>query len=622
MSSGKRGKVSGFLKGARSFRVPKEFTSLAIKSFLNSLDCARALTVWILYESGEHEQLAQLEFNPLDYLDSDSLGDAYAATKFLSKYKGLTLSFDPTQRAFEKFNLVEAQCKQTNLNFLNLSRHPSYRGDAVWLHNAVIRKIDKILGEFDVEEVFRLPDWGPGATTLIKRRDASSAEKFQLEAGITRDLLDLVPLPLLREVYPRWGERLVNGKKFPIIQRGNKVFTVSKDATIDRVAATEPGINLWFQKAFGSIIRQRLLRVGIDLLHQDVNQRLAFVGSKYLTLATADLSSASDSLTVNVARELLPPRWFTALDICRSHYGNVNGSWVWWEKFSSMGNGFTFPLESLIFYAVAKCCAEFMHVDGNVSVYGDDVILPTPSFTLFSQMMNFYGFTVNMKKSHFASSFRESCGAHYFCGIDVKPIYLKDKLTSVLTVYRLANAVRRFAFRRNFRISCDSRLRSTFDLLVSKVPKALRLRIPEGFGDGGFISCLDEATPNVVRHEYPTQEWEGYKVTHLTEVRPPYEEIREGYLLASLWDLSKRDSIIHGGFGNVPSILVATGNIRREALRLIALNFKSFERPDEAFGGNRVPTGPSQTIVARSIARRWFDLGPWESFPRLPYRSG
>jgi len=467
----------------------------------------------------------------------------------------------------------------------------------VWLHNAVIRKIDTILGDYESSEFFSLPDWGPGASTLIKRRDASAAVKFQKETGITRDLYSLVPTELMEKMYPLWTQHLKEQGEYPHFQVGNKVITVPKDAKTNRVIAVEPGINLWFQKALGDMIGTRLRRVGIDLRYQSRNQALAKICSKDGSLATVDLSSASDSISRSVVEALLPPSWFSLLDSSRSHYGALKDRTVLWEKFSSMGNGFTFQLESLIFYAIAKSCTEYIGSDLSVSAYGDDVILPTSAFGMFSEMMAFYGFRVNMKKSHFSGLFRESCGAHYFSGIDVKPVYLKDTLTSIQSVYRFANAVRRMA-RRWCSYGCDSSLRPVFDHLVAKVPKAFRFRLPESLGDGGFISNLDECTPVRARDDRRSRfiGWEGWIVYHVQEIAKSYQEDRIGYELAELWRLSKR------GEGSIPfrerrSTLQAVGD-------LTALDF-------EGLGRNSVPLHRVKTKVTESVVSQWGDLGPW-----------
>ena len=611
MSSKKYG--GRFHKGIASYRAPEGVQSSAITSFLSALDCPRSLTALILFREGEHEQLAKLEFNPKDYNSLVDLRSAYAATKFLSKFKGLTLNYDLDSVALKKFDEFEFLCKQTNSRFKNLALDPLFKGRAVWLHNAVIRKIAKILGEFSADEIFAMPNWGPGASTLIKRRDASPAKKFRCETGITRDLYSLIPWETLREAYPLWASQLVDAG-FPTFQVGNKVITVPKDATTNRVIAVEPGINLWFQKSIGDMIGNRLRRYGVDLRYQSRNQELARKGSISSDLATIDLSSASDSIARSVVEELLPQRWFVLLDACRSHYGSRSGTLLKWEKFSSMGNGFTFQLESLIFYAVASCCADYLSISSSdVSAYGDDVILPSACFDLFAEMMGFYGFRVNEKKSHVDSSFRESCGAHFFSGTDVKPIYLKDRVDSVPAIYRLANAVRRYAHKRYSRLACDADFRATFELLLKSVPVAFRFRIPEGLGDGGFISNFDEASPSRARKGIGVgYQPAPYLVPNVVEVSKTYYDDTIGYLLAGLWRLHADVNLDFGFREHVASVVLRQaerpGDERRTRLKAIA----SFLSTSDVSGYNSVPlNGRTKFKVVNSLVQQWYDLGPW-----------
>jgi len=591
MSSKKYGKFGQkFLKGASGFRVSPEKSISAIEKYLSSLDCPRSLAVWMMFINNEHAQIADLEFDPLHYNSVGELRDAYAATKFFSKFSKLKLDRDLDLEALKKFSEFEDLCKLTNTRFKDLSRDPSYRGHVVWLHNAVIRKIDKILGEFSPEDFFSMPDWGPGASTVVRRRDASSAVKFQNETGITRDLYALISGRPFEVSYPHWDAFLKQRAEYPRFEVGNRVVTVPKDAKANRVIAIEPGFNCFFQKSVGDMIGSRLRRVGIDLRYQSVNQRFAKRGSRDQSIATVDMSSASDSISHAVVEALLPPRWFEVLDVCRCQYGTLNGRTVRWNKFSSMGNGFTFQLETLIFYAIAACCVEYQRSDLSlVSVYGDDIIIPTNTFDMFSEIVEFYGFRVNRKKSHFGSTFRESCGVHFFSGFDVTPIYLKDRLSTITSVYRFANAIRRYAARRMNYMACDSSLRPAFDHLVSITPRALRLRIPDTLGDGGFISNFDEAHPTRARHGI-----EGYRIQHLVDRGLTHDVDYTGYLLAEYWRLSKRDQKV----GHESPSTLETTSIRRND-------------DAEGSGRNSVPLHGTRLAVARSVVDGWSHLGPW-----------
>jgi hypothetical protein len=284
-----------------------------------------------------------------------------------------------------------------------------------------------------------------------------------------------------------------------------------------------------------------------------------------------------------------------------------------------MGNGFTFQLESLIFFAVALCCAEYHHLDtSQVSAYGDDVIIPTACLESFAEMLDFYGFVLNKKKSHSDSMFRESCGAHFFSGRDVKPIYLKGKVTSVPAVYRLANAIRRQAHRHNNRYGCDVRFRAVFDLLVASVPKSLRFRIPNDLGDGGFISNFDEASPSRARHGL-----EGFRVVNVVDVSKTYEDETIGYLLAALWSLRDNRDLDFGFREHVANVLldrpIRAGREAHTRLKAITSfiepkgQVRQIGEPSPSLERYNAVSLHGRTRYKRvnSLVQRWYDLGPW-----------
>ena len=532
----RQGRKSEQVSLARNFRVPHSVTDEVAFDFLSSLDCPRSLTVYLLYVNREFDQLVDLDIDPIHFLDGECFRDAYIATNFLAKASFLDTSVSKYDAAVSKFLKFEEQCKSTNNRFRNLVSDPSFKGQNASILHGMVRKIQGILGDFSGEEFVESANWGPGVSTLLKGAHVSDVNKFQSDFGITRDLYSFVG-PWFPLAYPLWADHLESeiGPDMFILQEGNEVVTVPKNSKTDRVIAIEPGINLWFQKSIGTMLRRRLLREGIDLNSQLRNQQLAYQGSKSDRLATVDFSSASDSIARELVREVLPPRWYSLCDATRSKIGCLDGTKFQWNKFSSMGNGFTFELESLIFYAAAVSVCEHLHqpVD-DISVYGDDVIIPRDAYQLFSSFCAFLGFTVNPKKSFSSGYFRESCGSHYFDGLCCKPLYLKERLHNVQTIYKLANGIRRLAHRECHYRNCAIRWMVVFDRLIRRVPSRLRLRIPEGVGDGGFIGNFDEATPSLAAHGY-----EGYLVSALVESGEKSPEVETvGLLLARLWNRS------------------------------------------------------------------------------------
>jgi hypothetical protein len=567
MSSKKRSKA--LVKQSLDFRVPEGVTLSAIQEALVGLDCPRSLAVSIIIRD-DPIQLKTLDFNPLHYDSLVRCRDAYAATKLVSKANFLKSGVDTQKAALTKFFLMEELCKQTNRRLGHLAFDPLYKGPNVWLLNAFTRKIASVLVGYSPEELFDEANWGPGVTTRIKGVMATATNKFQFETGITRDLYYLVSrcLPV---AYPAWGDHLEKSG-YPTFDIGNQVVTVPKDAFTDRVIAVEPGINLWFQKAIGSMIRRRLLCHGIDLNSQERNQQLARSGSKDSVLATIDFSSASDTISKVLIRECFPSHWYELMDSGRSHFGLIDAKPVLWEKFSSMGNGFTFELESLIFYAAAYSVCKFLKLENAViSVYGDDVILPSSAVDLFSSFCEFLGFKLNVDKSYFGSvAFRESCGAHFYDGVDIKPIFLKKIAQNLFELYRQANAIRRWAHTRCNKIGCDAALKRSWLTLFREVPRCFRIYGPDGKGDGFILGNLDEATPVVAGTRESSYQWEGYYIWQFTHVGKTRRSEEVGLLLDRLRNRSTKE-----------------------------------------YGNNYTLRGQTRVSLMQTLVEQWYDLGPW-----------
>lgn len=540
-------------KGLPSFRLDASVTDEVIYSYYRALDCPRSLACKILYESGEHEQLANLVCRPEDYADAFSFRDAYQATHFLRKATFLKVKSDPKLVALEKFEESEAICKETN----RVWRSRRFEnGDWNMIHR-VSRKITSILDYSpNIDRWLDRSSWGPGASLSIKKREASGFKKYRDERGITIDARCLIPL--LDAAYPCFYGRMYQ------LELGDRVVVVPKDATQDRVILIQPGFNLWLQKGCGELIRQKLRFCGLDLnVAPERHHEFARLGSKYQHLSTLDLKSASDRLAIEPLREVLPPDWFKLLDLLRSKRSCDGRPW---EKFSSMGNGFTFELETLVFYSIALCVCEKLSIQtSDVSVFGDDVIIPTAAVDLFRHTLGIFGFQVNEKKSFSSSPFRESCGSHFYDGVDCKPIFLKERISDVFNAYKVYNNVRHLAHRRNSNYGCDSRFRRTCRLIENSIPESLRLRIPFGFGEVGLISNFDEARPAKARDG-----WQGFVFKTLSRIPLSFATEEPALLWVRLTEHSDRE--------------------RRNFVDLKAR---------------------TKVRLTRTYAKEWYNLGPW-----------
>lgn len=420
--------------------------------------------------------LAVCKFD-FDYSSMDA-HDAYHARQvlaFFSKRRDLVLAgVDKRQVALDKFRESELKCLETNNIFKGwASGRISFPPDICSVFHRAQCIIARILGDVPSLESLKL-GFGPGATTQTKRKISSARSKLGQGFCCSEDLLPIAS-QLLAEM-PAWSVPLElqdtdEAASVRIDIHPCKLSFVPKTALTDRGICTEPSLNVMFQRGVGKQIADRLLRFGVDLRDQSLNKDLARQGSITGALATLDLSSASDLIATEVVYNLLPIDWFFFLSYGRSSRCDVDGEVVKLQKFSSMGNGFTFPLESLIFYAIAKACCE---KDDVVSVYGDDIIVPTSRVNLVMKALEYAGFTINVDKSCISGPFRESCGGDYLLGIDIRPFYLRDKLSGQ-SAFMLHN----YYARRG--------LSEAADLILGIINSSLETWGPDGYGDGHLV---------------------------------------------------------------------------------------------------------------------------------------
>jgi len=449
-----------------------------------------------------------------NYTDTFSFKQDYLAWNLLRKNASLRTGINTHEVALQKMELSESVCAVTNRKWRDLM---AFKPSDLHLVSQVQRKILSIIdSDFTPEELWEGSSWGPGATLEIKSRNASSFLKYRDEHGITPDAFNFIRHHF-DEVYPH-----LKGRIF-CLEPGDRVITVRKDATTDRVIKIQPGWNIFFQKGLGKILRLRLKRYGLDLDHQAVkdNQDRARRGSTNGFWATTDLTSASDRLAIEPLRHVLPDAWFQALDLFRCK-SSLDGRR--WNGFSAMGNGFTFELESLLFYAISTVICENHGYDRRfASVFGDDIVTPASLQTSLQEALSLFGFEVNTKKTFSAGDFRESCGSHYVKGIDCKPYYIKDSFRSVEDLYKAHNSVIRLSRRVSYR---DARYLDAARAIKRSVPKALRHKTPVDFGDIGFHSNFEEALPIVTSEK-------GYALYHFTAIhlRPIKWETEEPELL-------------------------------------------------------------------------------------------
>lgn len=220
-----------------------------------------------------------------------------------------------------------------------------------------------------------------------------------------------------------------------------KVVLVPKTMKSPRIIAEEPVHMQYVQQGIHHLFVEELSsgRYGnIAPLFfwdsQEANRSLARKGSLDGSLATIDLSEASDRVHHLLARALFRRHRFLGdcVMAARSQKAQLpDGTVVPLNKFASMGSSLCFPIESMVFLTIAVM-GMFGYETGNVvprfnphdlidhvRVYGDDIIVPCDSAPSVIRLLETFGLKVNVDKTFTAGPFRESCGSDWFCGEDV-----------------------------------------------------------------------------------------------------------------------------------------------------------------------------------------------------------
>jgi len=480
---------------------PTKLVRDAFFALCKGVDTPVSLGAWLRYKYGEHQDLANYQIKPEDYCNATAFHNDYIVTSYLRKYQGLETDVDLEAVALRAFKRAEEACLEFNRT--NKGRATSPRGASLEVGGifATAQKlIARVLGKYDTRKWLPHCKMGPGATASLKGSQATLVDKMlQQPLEVTRTAMPYLKAYMLSN--PTWlrargidaeGPCCILDSEFYVV-KGGRLLVVPKNAKTGRTIHCEPTGNVFLQLGMGRYIRSVLRKVGIDLNTQQINQSWAELAYE-LGLATVDLSMASDMLAKKLIVMLLPEDWVQALSDLRSGWYFSQGEWHLFHKWSSMGNGYTFELESLIFWALSKAVAMHTGSGFSPSVFGDDIIVSAGDYKLLVEVLETAGCQVNLDKSFASGPFYESCGVHYFHGFDVTPIHLEEVPRDEPEVYVMANAIHRLAIRRCDGVARDAIFRGALLAVERVVPRPAFL--PYGNeGDFGFLRPIGELDP-------------------------------------------------------------------------------------------------------------------------------
>jgi hypothetical protein len=346
---------------------------------------------------------------------------------FFSKNTSL-VSADGEETAASTFFRMEERCALTNARLMRFAAHAERY--PLWLQNAIgdmQSDIAALLGPIDVylNELPQLVRLTSGATVTTSRQQSRRDLKLRRKVTVTPGCA-----PLLKTLLAHLG--LEEGVRLQYVDH-NRLEFVPKNWKTKRTIACEATGNLVCQLTYDSFAKSCLKAWRVDLSHgQSTNSAKAKLGSIDGGEATVDFESASDCTAARAVELLWPSDWYQLLMRMRSPWykltyrtkdRGVEQVHAPYHKFSSMGNGTTFTIETTIFAAAARAVGS-----KTFAVYGDDVVIERKLAPRFMRLCKFLGFHINREKTHWLASdgFRESCGEDYYKGVLITPFYLRN----------------------------------------------------------------------------------------------------------------------------------------------------------------------------------------------------
>jgi len=241
-----------------------------------------------------------------------------------------------------------------------------------------------------------------------------------------------------------------------------KLIDVPKDTRGPRLICVHPAESIWIQQGLRLELERSINlerdcsgpwpRGRIRFDDQSVNGKIALLSSKSRRYATIDMKEASDRISETLVQVLFG-RKYKYFGCCRAQKVKIPFLGENREEdiscYAPMGNATTFPVQSLVFWAicVASMQSRGFHQPGAVFVFGDDIVVPSECAPYVCEDLESFGLLVNKSKTYWRGAFRESCGVDAFKGINVTPIRWKtttdaEQLVSMQSLSDLAMRLR------------------------------------------------------------------------------------------------------------------------------------------------------------------------------------
>jgi hypothetical protein len=270
------------------------------------------------------------------------------------------------------------------------------------------------------------PKFGPGATAEYGRIPAlSKAMKLVYDEQRVRHICELFYCDVDDMMVGTPGEASYT----------NRIIFVPKNALKHRIISAEPTWLTWLQQAiknplFDYVEKHPAMFTWFS--DQSKSRECAQLGSLDGSYATIDFSSASDSITVPLVREVYANLPLKELLLgTRSTTAEMpDDSLVSLTKFAPMGSATCFATMDIIFLSICELSVREVSGrkgrPGDYVVYGDDVAIRTEYTDTFLHLCDRLHLKINKDKSYADPKgtrlYRESCGIECLDGVDITPV--------------------------------------------------------------------------------------------------------------------------------------------------------------------------------------------------------
>jgi hypothetical protein len=214
----------------------------------------------------------------------------------------------------------------------------------------------------------------------------------------------------------------------------SRLVAVPKDSRGPRLICVHPKEAVWIQQGCRRLLERAIMSPRspchgrITFNDQTTNGSLALASSIDRKYCTLDLKEASDRISCSLIKYLFGAYTYEWLSCSRaSQVKLLDGRVISLRKWAPMGNALTFPVQSLVFYALVRAGIRSHYGENcdDIFVFGDDIVFPTKYYDGAVKALVRSGAIPNTTKTFRHGFFRESCGVDAFKGINVTPHRLR-----------------------------------------------------------------------------------------------------------------------------------------------------------------------------------------------------